>query len=79
MLKQRLGLLKEAKLLENLTKQVLIKDFEKSEVDAEKIVKDFNIKWYILMHPILLHDSPYEWALRLLTRNKDIAALEKAM
>lgn len=79
MLRQRLRLIKESKLLENLTKQILINDFEKSEADAETMIKEFNIKSYVWKHPILLQDSPYDWVLRLLTRNKDIKALEKAI
>ena len=67
----------EARLLAISTVKELITKFHKSIIEAENIVKNGKMEDYIIEHPIVLHSSPYDWAVILLTEKNDIEALEK--
>lgn len=67
----------DAHLLVVNTIKELVVSFKKSLKDAEDIVKKTKMEEYILKHPITLHDSAYDWAVKLLTEIEDIETLEK--
>ena len=60
----------------NTVKELIVK-FHKTITDAEKIVKSSKMEEYVVKHPITLHESAYNWAVKLLTENDDIETLEK--
>lgn len=66
----------DARLLAINTVKELVVSFNKSLEEAEKIVKQAKMEEYILKHPITLHDSAYDWAVKLLTEIEDAELLK---
>jgi hypothetical protein len=67
----------EARILALKTRDLLIIKFGKTASESEKMINDFKMEDFVAKHPIALHESPFDWALRLLTKNKDYEALDK--
>ena len=67
----------EAKLLAIRTSKELMTKFHKSMTEAEQIVSDALLEQYVVRHPMALHDSAYDWAVKLLTEKDDIETLER--
>lgn len=57
-------------------KRELIRDFGKTEPQAQALVVKSDLQNYLSKHPIVLHDSPHEWAVKLLTKHNDVKTLE---
>lgn len=55
----------------------LVINFGKTSTQAKALVFNANLPEYLSKHPIALHDSPHEWAIKLLTKNKDVETLER--
>lgn len=67
----------DAALLVTLIMRELILEFDKTETAAMQLISNSNVYDSILKEPIGLHDSPYQWALIVLTDNDEIETLEK--
>ncbi|CBH21378.1 protein of unknown function [Acetoanaerobium sticklandii] len=67
----------EAHLLAIKTVMELIVKFDKILIDAENIVKSSKREEFIVQNPITLHESAYNWAVKLLTEIGDLDTLEK--
>ena len=77
MLIKRRRIKKDVHLLAiNTTKELIVR-FNKSISEAEDLVKNSDMERIILKHPIALHDSAYNWAVKLLTENGEIETLKK--
>lgn len=63
--------------LESNTVEVLIKMFHKDIIEAEQLVEAANLGKFIRKHPIALHDSPYDFAIEILTKVKDYEVIEQ--
>ena len=59
----------------SIVKELIVR-FRKPISEAEDLVKNSDIEKIILKHPIALHDSAYNWAVKLLAANGDIETLE---
>ncbi len=70
---------REAMIIENEIIKVLVDDFDKDEKTATELVEKVNVRREIDGFSLLLHFSPMDWALSILTRNKDLEALSKVM
>lgn len=69
----------EARMLAIKTRDILISSFGKSVAESEKMINSFGMEAFIIKHPMALHESAYDWALRLLTKNEDYEALRKSV
>ena len=68
---------REAVIIENEIIKILVDDFDKDEKTAIEIVDKVDIRKQIDGYSLLLHFCPMDWALSILTKNKDIEALSK--
>lgn len=68
---------REAMIIQNEIIKVLVNEFDKDEKIAKELVNKENIRKQIDGYSMSIHFSSMDWALRILTRNKDIEALEK--
>lgn len=55
----------------------LVVNFGKTTVQAHMLVTRANLNDYLTKHLLALHDSPHEWAIKLLTKNNDVETLER--
>lgn len=77
---QRRKLKKDRDLILEFINQIgreLVINFGKTASQAEVLVARAYLRDYLSKHPIALHDSPNEWAIKLLTKNNDIETLER--
>jgi Rod binding domain-containing protein len=65
----------EAKQLEKMITNELVKEFGKSLTEAESMVKEAKIYELVLENELALHESPHQWALSILTQRGDEEAL----
>lgn len=70
---------REAMIIENEIIKVLVNDFDKDKKTATKLVEKVNVRKEIDGYSLLLHFSPLDWALSILTRNNEVEALSKVM
>lgn len=70
---------REAMIIENEIKKVLVNEFNKTEKAAKELVEKANVRKEIDGYSLLLHFSPLDWALSILTRNNEVEALSKVM
>jgi hypothetical protein len=55
----------------------LMTEFGKSKTEAIHLVEQSNVKKLLMQDPSGFHDSPYHWALSILTDHDDVEALER--
>ncbi|WP_154669880.1 hypothetical protein [Bacillus niameyensis] len=55
----------------------LISEFGKSEAEAMKLIKDSNVEESLIKDKQGFHESPYTWAISILTDQNDYETLEK--
>ncbi|ANB59588.1 hypothetical protein [Anoxybacteroides amylolyticum] len=55
----------------------LIKEFGKSETEAKELIQKSDVVRSLAKDPMGFHESPYHWALSILTDADDIEALER--
>jgi len=55
----------------------LIVEFEKCETEAKELIKKSGVVRSLMIDPMGFHESPYNWALSILTDANDVEALEK--
>ncbi|WP_100402766.1 hypothetical protein [Bacillus sp. FJAT-42315] len=67
---------KETTILTSLIARELVAIFGKSQKEANELIVKYDVKDTLLQHPVLLHDSPNNWALTLLTKDNDLEAIE---
>jgi UDP-N-acetylglucosamine transferase subunit ALG13 len=68
---------KEIHLMVNHIIRELIVEFGKSKAEAMYLVKRTDVEKSLMKDPMGFHESPYNWALSVLTDNDDVEALEK--
>jgi hypothetical protein len=68
---------KEIDLMINHIIRELIVEFGKSKTEAIHLVKKSGVEKSLIKDPMGFHESPYNWALSILTDNDDVEALEK--
>lgn len=67
----------EATLIETLTKYDLIETFGKTKNEAFYLVTKHQVMNKIIRNPILIHDSPRNWSLIILSNENDMKTLIK--
>ncbi|SFE60015.1 hypothetical protein [Alteribacillus iranensis] len=55
----------------------LVSEFGKSKEDAMKLIKDSKVENSLMKDKLGFHESPYQWAISILTDHNDYEALEK--
>lgn len=68
---------KEIENLKNLTIRELVANFGKTKSQAVELINKAEMDDALISNPLGLHDSSVDWALKVLTKNEDIAAIEK--
>jgi UDP-N-acetylglucosamine transferase subunit ALG13 len=68
---------KEIDLMINHIIRELIVEFGKSKTDAIRLLEKSKVEKSLVTDPMGFHESPYNWALSILTDNNDVEALEK--
>ncbi len=54
-----------------------ISEFGKSKEEAMRLIKDLKVENSLMKDKLGFHDSPYNWAIYILTDQNDVEALEK--
>ncbi|MBE3570068.1 MAG: DUF3990 domain-containing protein [Bacillales bacterium] len=72
-----LKLRKEMEIMVHHIIQELIVEFGKSEKEAIHLVNKSGVEESLMKDPMGFHESPYNWALSVLTDSDDVKALEK--
>ncbi len=68
---------KEIDLMINHIISELVVEFGKDEKEAIQLIKKSKVDKSLKNEPVGFHESPYNWALSILTENDDFEALEK--
>lgn len=68
---------REARIIENEIIKELVQNFNKDKKAATELVKAEDIRKQIDGYSLLLHFSAMDWAICILTKNKDFEALSK--
>lgn len=71
---------RDADLVEKFVHQIgreLVVNFGKTNAQAQVMVNEANLNDYLVENPIALHDSPHQWAIKLLTKFDDDETLER--
>lgn len=55
----------------------LVESFGKKQDDAIRLIRTAGVYESLTRNPLGLHDSPHEWALKVLTKANDYEALSK--
>lgn len=68
---------REARIIENEIIKELVQNFNKDKKAATELVKAEDIRKQIDGYSLLLHFSAMDWALCILTKNKDLEVVEQ--
>lgn len=63
-------------MIQHISKE-LINEFGKSKEEAMKMIKDSEVEVSLVKDKLGFHESPYNWAISILTDQNDHEALEK--
>lgn len=64
------------KMIEFISKE-LITEFDKTKTEAMKMIRDSKVEESLIEDELGFHESPYNWAISILTDQNDHEALEK--
>ncbi|MEN1967823.1 hypothetical protein WMZ97_07035 [Lentibacillus sp. N15] len=67
----------EIDLIINRIAHELVNEFGKSQYEAMELIKKSGVEKSLIRDRMGFHESPYNWALSILTDNDDFEALEK--
>ena len=68
---------KEINLLISQIANELIEEFHKSQHEAMKLIKESKVEKSLIEDKMGFHESPYNWAISVLTDHDDHEALDK--
>lgn len=63
-------------LIHHIVRELIV-EFGKSKQEAIQLIKKSGVEESLMKDPMGFHESPYNWALSVLTDNDDVEALEK--
>lgn len=67
----------EVKLMTRHIAKELIEEFGKSRAEAMNLIKASKVEQSLINDRLGFHESPYHWAISILTENNEVEALEK--
>jgi len=68
---------KDIKMMVQHIIRELVEEFGKSEIEAKELIQKSDVVRSLMIDPMGFHESPYNWALSILTDANDVEALEK--
>ncbi|WP_106496285.1 hypothetical protein [Lentibacillus sp. Marseille-P4043] len=63
-------------MVQHISKE-LINEFGKSKEEAMEIIKESEVEESLVKDKLGFHESPYNWAISILTDQNDVEALQK--